>query len=75
VVLAKMDAQAGWALAEHLRQHIAQTQLIRETRLTVSGGVAPMKTGQSVRDWLSRADAALYAAKEAGRNRVLSAPD
>jgi len=73
VVLTAQDAAAGLALAERLRQHIAQTSIIRESKLTVSAGVAPLMAGYTVREWLNRADSALYQAKESGRNRVVLA--
>jgi diguanylate cyclase (GGDEF)-like protein len=41
--------------------------------VTVSGGVATFDAGGSVEDLLSRADAALYKAKEGGRNRIVGA--
>jgi two-component system, cell cycle response regulator len=41
--------------------------------VTASIGVAERGRGESVRDWVDRADAALYAAKRAGRNRVFRA--
>ncbi|MBU2872724.1 GGDEF domain-containing protein [Marinobacter salexigens] len=39
--------------------------------ITASFGVALLKHGESVESWLERADAALYEAKEAGRDRVI----
>jgi diguanylate cyclase (GGDEF)-like protein len=43
---------------------------------TVSIGVADgLASACSIEEMLSRADAALYAAKQAGRNRVLCAPE
>lgn len=41
---------------------------------TVSIGVATLAPGETVAGLLSRADLALYAAKAAGRNRVMAAP-
>jgi PleD family two-component response regulator len=39
----------------------------------VSGGVAELQPGEGTTAWLARADAALYAAKRAGRRRVVVA--
>jgi diguanylate cyclase (GGDEF)-like protein len=41
--------------------------------LTASAGVASVAAGEPLADTLRRADGALYAAKQAGRNRVMSA--
>ena len=42
--------------------------------VTVSGGVACMGAAETVASLLGRADAALYRAKEEGRNRIVGAP-
>ena len=42
--------------------------------LTVSGGIAAMRAGESVTELVRRADAALYDAKRRGRNRLVLAP-
>jgi diguanylate cyclase (GGDEF)-like protein len=39
--------------------------------VTVSFGVAQLQHGESVSDWLARADAALYEAKESGRDCII----
>jgi diguanylate cyclase len=41
--------------------------------VTVSGGIAAVRTGESVTDLVHRADAALYDAKRRGRNRLVLA--
>lgn len=43
--------------------------------VTVSIGAAPLRRGENWSAWLARADAALYRAKQAGRNRVEIDPD
>ncbi|MBF0130542.1 MAG: diguanylate cyclase [Alphaproteobacteria bacterium] len=43
---------------------------LSERRITVSGGIAVRHAGESLTDFLERADVALYAAKNDGRDRV-----
>lgn len=59
-------------LAEHLRQQVEQSALIRERHLpiTISLGVAQKQPGTDYRSWLKDVDDALYQAKTTGRNRV-----
>ncbi len=61
------------ALAEQLRANVERTPLIRETGITVSIGVAARRPGEAVHDWIRRADDAMYAAKQQGRNRCRAA--
>jgi diguanylate cyclase len=44
-------------------------------RVTVSIGVAAFKKGETAQSLIERADNCLYAAKRAGRNRVISETD
>jgi two-component system, cell cycle response regulator len=39
--------------------------------VTVSGGIAQWKPAEEIKDWLDRADQALYEAKQSGRNRIV----
>jgi diguanylate cyclase (GGDEF)-like protein len=61
-------------LAERIRSNVAAMGMVggRELHVTVSVGVAGLRTGESCDALLRRADAALYLAKENGRNRVES---
>jgi diguanylate cyclase (GGDEF)-like protein len=45
------------------------------TQITVSIGVSGLEIADSVDSWVKRADMALYAAKDAGRNRVMMRPE
>ena len=64
-------------LAERIRQAV-ETMVVPGLpsgfRVTVSVGVAEFLAGESPEELLVRADRALYAAKQAGRNRVVAAP-
>ncbi len=75
VVLTPTSGTVALTLAERIRLHISGSGLIRQTHVSLSGGVAQRLQGQSVRHWLARADHALYKAKETGRNKVLLAPE
>ncbi|MCU7553217.1 GGDEF domain-containing protein [Alteromonas sp. ASW11-19] len=55
-------------LAETLRLAIEQSSVHDGVNLTISLGVAEYSPGESSYQWLGRADAALYRAKQTGRN-------
>jgi diguanylate cyclase len=46
----------------------------RTAEVTVSVGVAAIKSGEATEDWVARADRALYSAKNAGRDRLVVLP-
>lgn len=60
-------------LAEKLRTAIESSVLIKQRQVTCSFGVAEMVPGEDPKNLFERADKALYASKEGGRNRVTSA--
>ena len=55
-------------LAEQLRTLVEANELVSDPAVTISLGVAELRSGESPNDWLHRADEALYRAKDAGRN-------
>lgn len=69
VLVPETGLEEGLRMAEALRVEI-ETQLLAGQRLTVSLGVAGSRPGDDARTLLARADAALYQAKEEGRNAV-----
>jgi two-component system cell cycle response regulator len=78
VVMPDSTDEVGVKVAERLRAVIAKTPVVvpapaGSIAVTVSVGVASVAAGESGVSALRRADQALYAAKEAGRNRVSSA--
>jgi diguanylate cyclase (GGDEF)-like protein len=60
----------AFAVAEELRALVLDAGLLPDWHLSISVGVAELALDQSVRTWIDEADAALYRAKRAGRNRV-----
>ncbi|WP_158239208.1 diguanylate cyclase [Uliginosibacterium sp. TH139] len=63
-------------VAERLREELALTPITTGNgaiAVTISGGVAQWQAGESLDQLVSHADAALYLAKEGGRNRILPA--
>jgi diguanylate cyclase (GGDEF)-like protein len=65
VVMPQTMLEGGCIFANRLRERIETT-----LPLTISGGVAAASDGDNSQSLLARADAALYGAKAAGRNRV-----
>lgn len=71
VILPETSLESGGEVAENLRMHVAQqTFPIPDGGVTVSAGVSAYLPGDSIQDLVKRADAALYLAKEDGRNQV-----
>lgn len=66
---------AAASFAERLRNTIAATKFSVMEPITVSIGVAECLPEETWERWFERADAALYRAKAAGRNRVKIAPE
>lgn len=78
VVVPDSSSHAVRQRAERVRQAIAEIGFSKGSEhfgVTASIGVAVLGPGDTGKTWLSRADAALYEAKSAGRNRVVFAED
>jgi len=78
VLLSHADLASGLRFAERLREAIAASTVVSADgqliRYTASLGVAASQQhGLTLAQLLSRADAAMYAAKQGGRNRVCAA--
>src|SRR5262249_49049884 len=76
ILLPETTRSDAAALAERLRVNSAERQLIYSAtpiRLTVSIGVAAWSAVDTLDALMIRADAALYEAKQTGRDRVVTA--
>lgn len=71
VLLCSAGYRAASAVAEELRIAAADHEFPDVGKVTVSLGVAEHAVGESAGAWFERLDAALYAAKDGGRNRVV----
>jgi diguanylate cyclase (GGDEF)-like protein len=74
VVLPETSLATAMEVGERIRKGIAQAPLLNKPRVqaTVSIGVATMEKEQSISELFAAADAAVYLAKNEGRNRVRS---
>ncbi len=70
VITPVTDKDEGHALAERLRLSLKAKPLAKRHRVTVSCGLAHYRSGDTLDTLVNRADAALYRAKEGGRDRV-----
>jgi len=75
LLLPETHVRMGGLVAERLRRNVSETRLSVEEhllRVSISLGVAGLTTEITNLDMLiGRADAAMYAAKQAGRNRIM----
>ncbi len=75
LLLPDTQEAAAAVVAEQLRASVAESPLLDGRQVTVSAGVSELQPGESLDSWMKHADDALYAAKKAGRNRVVRVGD
>ena len=73
LLLPRTPLETALQLAESIRASVAKIGLPGLPRFTVSIGVAHHEPNESIDELFKRVDAALYRAKNDGRNRVLAA--
>ena len=77
-ILPQTDLEGAVIVADNIRRAIQAKELLKRStneklgRITASFGVAAFRPGDTPSTLIERADRCLYAAKHAGRNKVLS---
>lgn len=75
IVLSQCAAAPAFELAERLRHRLQNYRDAEVGSLTLSLGLATLKTNETLEQLIARADAAAYQAKHQGRNRTVVASD
>jgi len=82
IILPNTSLHHAVRLANNLRTSVSEKKLVKRStgadvgRVTMSFGVAQFANGESIDNLISRADTALYQAKDAGRDQVkIDIPD
>lgn len=76
ILLPGLDLAESMRLAEQIRSEVATREVVLKAEgrrlgvVTLSIGAATLRAGEPIEAFVARADAALYRAKSAGRNRV-----
>lgn len=74
LMLPNTSPESALPIVDRLRHGLEETSADlrngQTLRVTASFGIAPLDPNQSVRDSIKNADASMYAAKKAGRNKV-----
>jgi diguanylate cyclase len=77
IIMPNTSKEKAKAIAENIRSAMESSRLKRKDNsqplgtITVSMGIAALRSGDTAESLIIRADTALYQAKESGRNRVI----
>ncbi|MDE1974528.1 MAG: GGDEF domain-containing protein [Hyphomicrobiales bacterium] len=81
IALPKTALHAANSVADHIRNTVMTKELMKRStgeklgRITISIGVALLRSDDTAQSLMERADGCLYAAKRSGRNRVVGETD
>lgn len=70
ILLPQIHVGAAASVAEKLRLAVCTTNFELKAPVTISLGVAELRADESAGEWITRADQALYLAKDLGRNQL-----
>ncbi|MBS1186448.1 MAG: uncharacterized protein H6R04_466 [Burkholderiaceae bacterium] len=70
LLLPNTGRSSAMFVAERVRDALASHEFLPIGRITASFGIATRQPEESLDDWIARADAAMYRAKQGGRNRI-----
>jgi len=73
IVADSTDLEAASVLAESIRSRVEHSRIFSKEKITISLGIASINQADTAENWLNLADAALYEAKNQGRNMVCMA--
>lgn len=71
VLLSRVDGDSLRLTANNLQQILRKNLRCQGVAITASFGAALLEDDESVESWVERADAAMYKAKETGRDRIV----
>jgi len=71
VCFTHIDMKKAVSIMEGMCRSVESLKLLENEKLTISAGISKLEASDTSASILSRADAALYEAKESGRNRVV----
>ncbi len=81
IALPKTELRSAATVAEQIRRAVMAKELMKRSsgerlgRVTISAGIAVLRTGDTAQSLIERADGCLYAAKRLGRNRIVCEGD
>lgn len=71
ILLTNADIKMVNLIIDRIKDNILHNELLKKYNVRVSGGVTSYKIEETIKDFIHRADCALYEAKQKGRDRFI----